>query len=235
MANSTNLTQEIVESLGLKIIRGDYNNKIFPTEAILSKEFSASRTVIREAVKMLTAKSLLSSRPKQGTKIQPEKNWSLIDPDVLRWMLKRKFSLDLLLDYTEVRYAIEPMAAYYAAKRATKANLDDIKKALQRMEDANNNLDDPLEPDIEFHLSILNASQNRFYIQFSGLISSALATSIRFTNKTKGVQVANIKDHTEIYNHIVNKEPEKAKDEMSRLIKEVKLLIIETKQKQANK
>jgi len=226
MLNSTNLTQSIVEKLGAAIVTGTYNEpQIFPTEARLCEEFNASRTVLREAVKMLTAKGLLSARPRQGTKVEAEENWNLLDPDVLRWMLERRFSLQLLSEYTEVRYAIEPMGAYYAAQRAQQEELDMIATALERMRIADNGLDDPLQSDLGFHLAILTASKNRFYIQFKDLIAAALTTSIRFTNRTKGVQLADVEAHRKIYHHIVNKDPLAAKAAMEKILEEVQSLI----------
>src|ERR1700761_1142001 len=115
-----NLTYTIVEQLGQAIVTGAYNaSNTFPIEADLCKQFGASRSVLREAVKMLTAKGLLRARPRQGTSVEPEQHWNLLDPDVLRWLLERKFSLSLLAEFTEVRLEIEPMAAHLAARHAT--------------------------------------------------------------------------------------------------------------------
>ena len=61
------LTYGLVEQLGQAIVTGEYADVGFPTEGELSKQFGASRTVTREAVKMLTAKGLLSARPRHGT------------------------------------------------------------------------------------------------------------------------------------------------------------------------
>src|SRR6201996_9178663 len=112
-----NLTYTIVEQLGQAIVTGAYNaSNTFPIEADLCKQFGASRSVLREAVKMLTAKGLLRARPRQGTSVEPESQWNLFDPDVLRWHLERKFSVKLLLHFTEMRLAVEPNAAALAAK-----------------------------------------------------------------------------------------------------------------------
>ena len=62
-----NLTYGMLDSLGRAIVTGHYDNKPFPTEADLAKQHGVSRSVTREAVKMLTAKGLLSARPRQGT------------------------------------------------------------------------------------------------------------------------------------------------------------------------
>ena len=68
---------------------------------------------------MLTTKGLLKARPRQGTWEEPEDNWNLLDPDVLRWLLERNFSPRVLLECTQVRLAIEPMAAALATRHDT--------------------------------------------------------------------------------------------------------------------
>ena len=110
-----NLTHGLLDVLGRAIVTGGYGQQSFPTEAELAKQHGVSRSVTREAVKMLTAKGLLSSRPKQGTIVQPTTSWNLFDTDVLRWLLERTFSVDLLRHFNQLRVAIEPEAAALAA------------------------------------------------------------------------------------------------------------------------
>src|SRR5882724_8440084 len=111
-----NLTYSIVHDLGVAIVTGVYSKQNpFPVEAELCRQYGASRSVLREAVKMLTAKGLLGARPRQGTWVQPESNWNLLDPDVLRWLLERKFSYSLLVEFAQIRLAVEPKAAALAA------------------------------------------------------------------------------------------------------------------------
>jgi DNA-binding FadR family transcriptional regulator len=88
-----NLTYGMLDAVGRAIVTGHYDGKRFPTEAELAIEHGVSRSVTREAVKMLTAKGLLSARPRQGTIIQPNSTWNLFDTDVLRWLLERQFTL----------------------------------------------------------------------------------------------------------------------------------------------
>ena len=111
-----NLTYALLDAVGKAIVTGQYDTVAFPTEADLAQQYAVSRSVTREAVKMLTAKGLLAARPRKGTTVQPARTWNLFDPDVLRWMLERKFSLDLLRQFSELRIAIEPMAAMMAAR-----------------------------------------------------------------------------------------------------------------------
>jgi DNA-binding FadR family transcriptional regulator len=128
-----NLTYSMVEALGQAIVTGAYDAKPFPTEAQLAKQFGASRSVTREAVKMLTAKGLLRARQRQGTSVEPEAYRNLLDPEVLRWLLERKFSLKLLSEFTEVRLAIEPMAAALAARNGDRAALSELQHGIGRM------------------------------------------------------------------------------------------------------
>lgn len=225
LGRGRNLTQNIMSDLGQSIVKGEYdNNKAFPTEAELCEQFNVSRSIIREAVKMLTSKGMLSSRPRQGTKVRSEENWNILDEEVLEWFLKKTVSLSLLREFTEIRLAVEPAAAEIAAK---KQNIDDIEKigtALKRMQSAENGLDDPLEADIEFHLALLDASGNRFFKNLKNLSETALRSSIRYTNRQKGFLHA-INAHEKVYFAIKNKKPELAKQEASKLILEVMALL----------
>lgn len=221
-----NLTYTITEQLGLAIVTGAYHSAAgFPTEAGLCEQFGASRSVLREAVKMLTAKGLLSARPRQGTRVEPEQHWNLLDPDVLRWLLERKFSLSLLIEFTEVRLAIEPKAAAAAARIATPATLAPIKAAIERMKSAARGEDDPLSSDIAFHVAVLRASGNRFYAQLEELINTALRISIRLTNQFKGVALADVADHQKVLDAIEARDPERAHAAAEVIIREVMDLI----------
>lgn len=229
-----NLTYAIVEELGQAVVTQTYSDDDpFPIEAELCKQFRASRTVLREAVKMLTAKGLLSARPRQGTWVEPESNWNLLDPDVLRWLLERKFSLELLAEFSEVRMGIEPAAAMLAARNATPESLARIRHAIERMKAAARGEDDPLASDIAFHVAILHATGNRFYSQLEGVIGAALRISIRLTNSVKGVPQADVNLHKKVLDAIEAGEPQKARTAMENIISEVLDLISGAKRRAA--
>ena len=224
--NNRSLTQTIVHDLGLAIVCGTYGaENPFPIEAELCKQYNVSRSILREAVKMLTSKGLLSARPRQGTWVQPEQNWNLLDPDVLRWLLERKFSLKLLAEFTEMRLAIEPQAAAFAAERGGEAQLRAIEAAIARMQAAEVGEDDPLSADIAFHVAVLEASDNRFYAQIKDLIDTALRISIRLTNQLKGVSRASVEDHRKILDAILARDPAAARQASLALIEEAMELI----------
>lgn len=219
-----NLTYGLQEALGRSIVTGEYVQRPFPTEAELAKIHGVSRTVIREAVKMLTAKGLLSARPKHGTFVEAEEHWNLFDPDVLRWLLERKPSLERLQQFNELRIALEPEAAALAARRAEPDQLAAIYRALQLMEDAEQGRGDGLEADILFHVAILRASGNPFFGQLRDVVETALRTSIRFTNRIAG-RTASVADHAAVYEAIAAQDAAAARERMHRLIADVLALI----------
>ena len=136
-----NLTQQLTHDLGFAIVRGVYPvNEGLPSEADLCVKYDVSRSATREAVKMLSAKGLISSRPKQGIRVLPESSWNMFDTDVLRWILSSKPSLSLLKEFTQVRVALEPQAAALAAENASAEQLAEIDNALARMADADQGL-----------------------------------------------------------------------------------------------
>jgi DNA-binding FadR family transcriptional regulator len=229
-----NLTYSIVQNLGVAIVTGTYSARNpFPVEAELCRQFGASRSVLREAVKMLTAKGLLGARPRQGTWVQPESNWNLLDPDILRWLLERKFSLALLIEFTEIRLAVEPGAAALAAKVAGVEEKAAVRAAIERMQAAERGDDDALESDIAFHVAVLRAANNRFYAQLTELTATALRFSIRTTNRYKGVQLASVADHKKVADAIIAGRSAAAAEAMRKLIQEALDLICAHEERRA--
>lgn len=219
-----NLTHGMLDTLGRAIVTGRYEQRPFPTEAEIAKAHGVSRSVTREAVKMLTAKGLVSARPRQGTIVQPPGSWNLFDPDVLRWLLERKFSVELLRHFNQLRIAIEPEAAALAAAYHDSDDVIAIHAGLARMAAAERGDGDPLDADIAFHIAILRASKNPFYAQFQMVVATALRTSIRFTNRIKG-HSASIADHAAVADAIAARDAAAARVAMRRIIGDVLELI----------
>ena len=220
-----NLTWGLQEVLGRAVVVGDYRNQPFPTEAEIVKQHGVSRSVTREAVKMLAAKGLLGARPKQGTFVRPADAWNLFDTDVLRWLLERRRSLTMLRHFNELRIAVEPQAAALAAATADAEQLAAITAGLDRMRAADDGMGDGLDADIAFHVAILRASNNPFFAQFRSVVGTALRTSIRFTNRLTG-RSASIADHAAVHDAILARDVDGARAAMALLIDKV-LAVIE--------
>lgn len=221
-----NLTQSLVQKLGSSIVRGDLPaGKSLPIEAELGRKFGASRTVMREAVKILSTKGLIGQRPRVGTYVHPEEKWDLLDAEVLKWILDRHFSHSLVREFLEVRIGIEPAAAALAAVNATDADLELLKQKLDRMKAALSGHVDPVAADIAFHATILEISHNRFYHQLTPIVETALRFSIRLTNKAKGA-VADYDAHEKIYEAIRSGNGEAAAKACRELIREALSLVV---------
>ena len=217
--SATSVTETIVQDLGAAIVTGRYDGIPFPKESELAQAYGAARTVTREAVKMLTSKGLLTSRRRRGIVVNDEDRWNLLDPDVMRWLLERKFSWELLIEFTEIRLSIEPGAAALAARRASPEDRAAIGDAVRRMFAADKGEDDPLTSDIAFHLAVLQASGNRFYRQHREMIETALRFSIRKTNELKGVRFASATDHARVAEAILAGQVPEAETRMRDLIR----------------
>src|SRR5438094_2683806 len=121
----------IVHAIGRGILSGELRPcDLLPAEP----DLGASRTVVREAVKVLAAKGLVESRPKTGTRVRARDAWNLLDPDVLAWQQDGAVNEALLRKLTEVRRIIEPAAAELAAARADPREVVALEEALQEME-----------------------------------------------------------------------------------------------------
>lgn len=226
MAGSNNLTRSLVQRLGSSIVRGDLPaGRSLPIEAELGKKFGASRTVTREAVKILSTKGLIGQRPRVGTYVHPEEKWDLLDAEVLTWILDRHFSHSLVREFLEVRIGIEPAAAALAAVNATEADRDLLKARLDAMKNAIDGNADAVAADIAFHATILEISHNRFYHQLTPIVETALRFSIRLTNEARGA-LADYDAHERIYRAIRNGNADAASRACRELIKEALLLVI---------
>ncbi|WP_045856963.1 FadR/GntR family transcriptional regulator [Teredinibacter purpureus] len=216
-----NLSYRMAQELGRAIICGEFkSHDSLPTEAELCEKFGVSRTAVREAVKMLSAKGLIASKPRQGIRVLPEEDWNIFDADLLRWSLEGNPSMQVLKEFLQMRIAIEPEAAALAARNTEPDRLINIASALERMGSAEEGSAEALEADIDFHISILYASDNRFYIRMRDFIRTALNVSIVHTNVIKGDFSATLEEHAKVYRAIENQDAPAAKEAMLFLIDE---------------
>src|SRR3954462_7607625 len=160
--------------IGLRIVRGDYPpGTILPNEAKWADTFNVSRSAVREAIKMLMAKSLLASRPKVGSWVEPRERWNLLDRDVLAWDSAAPDRRSFLKTVQEFRHIIEPEATALAAERRSDEQMAEISRACTEMGNAQA-LPERTAADTRFHLAILRASGNELLVPLGVLIESAL-------------------------------------------------------------
>lgn len=217
---TTFVRERVLATLGRRILSSQYPpGSTLPTEAQLCAEFKVSRTAMREAVKMLAAKGLVVSRQRAGTRVQDAARWNRLDTDVLAWMNALEPDPMFVSGLIEVRQALEPAAARYAAMRATSRDLALIELAYEDMCRAPiDDLAACAEADVRFHVSILQASHNPVFAGLGNLIAQALSNSFRLTTSVSQSYVATLTAHGDVFEAIRLRQPDLAADRMRALI-----------------
>jgi GntR family transcriptional regulator, galactonate operon transcriptional repressor len=209
---------QIVHEIGRQILSG----KIPPGELLPAQMARpASRTALREAIKVLAAKGLVESRPRMGTRVRPRGAWNLLDPDVLAWQQEGGPPAAFLRKLTELRQVVEPAAAELAARRAGASHLARIEAAYHDMEAALVNPADHDafdEADMRFHLAILAGCRNDLLEQMSHVVYSALIVSFRATSRRAGNARASLPRHRAILEAIQRRDGRWANEAMRSLV-----------------
>jgi len=207
-------------------VRGDWKpNEKLPDETVLATELDVSRTVVREALKVLSEKGLIESRPRIGTRVSPSPNWNYLDPDILKWIFTNNPTTKNTDDLIELRRMVEPPAAKFAALRRSEEELMQLQNAFSDMTDAGADIEAGIEPDVRFHHIILKASRNQMLAPLGHSIESALAASFRMSNSVPGVPVASLARHEAVLNAIVARDGRAAEEAMLYVIDEAQIAI----------
>lgn len=142
----------------------------------LEDRYQVSRTVIREAVRVLSSVGIVTSRRRVGVRFQPPELWEALSPLVIRWKLAGPHRDDQLRELSEIRRGIEPVAAALAADRASEEQCMKITEAVVGMSitGPRGDLTKYLQHDIDFHRTVLEASGNSGLAAFSPLVAEAL-------------------------------------------------------------
>jgi DNA-binding FadR family transcriptional regulator len=172
---------ELVHDIGVRILRGELEpGDPLPTEGEATGG-TVSRTVVREAIKVLAAKGLVEARPKTGTQVRERRYWNLMDPDVLTWRLEAKPGDDFFVDVFELRRLLEPAAAGLAAARASPEEVEELERALAGMAAAVDDRDTYLVADLRFHSLILDACHNELLANLGGTLRAVFRASFART------------------------------------------------------
>ncbi len=208
-----------VDALGLRIVQGELPaGSVLPSEAELSLSLDMSRTVIREALKVLASKGLVESRPKTGTRVLPRAHWKLIDADVLGWQFDAGADPDFLRSITEVRSIIEPRAAGLAAVRRTEGEMARLEQLLARMGDTIENRPAYIAADLELHAEILQATHNELLTQMTGTLTVALQAAREVTTQIPGGMSAAMAIHRAVVEAIRDRDEALATCAMADLV-----------------
>ncbi|WP_442793641.1 FadR/GntR family transcriptional regulator [Paraburkholderia sp. ZP32-5] len=206
------------QQLATAILRGDYPpESILPREAELMETFGVSRTVLREALRTLTSKGLIESRPRVGTRVRAKSAWNLLDANLLDWYSRVAEPVAFALKLQEMREMIEPYAAGLAAASHTGDTLRALAAAHAAMAAARN-VDEWVRADLQFHLSVLSACSNELLIPLGALIERTLEAQLRLNAKRADVFNASLAEHTAVFDAISTRNAAAAQAAMASLL-----------------
>jgi DNA-binding FadR family transcriptional regulator len=206
-----NVHGNTVDHLGEKIVRGQYPaGSLLPPEPMLCEELGVSRTVVREAVKSLIAKGLLTTGPKVGTRVQPPEQWNWFDPDVILWQSKDGLTREFLRDLQDLRRVVEPAAVRMAAQRASAQDISGIEAAFEGMRRAVEEGGDYVTYDLLFHQGLLRACGNRMIVQMSKALAALLRTSFEISTRRKDGPRKSLPLHRAVLDAVAAHDPDLA-------------------------
>ncbi len=219
LTRAISLSRQVVNKLGEQIVSGQLAvGETLPNEDALQAELKVSRTVVREAVKILTDKGLIDVRTRRGTRVCPQKDWNMLDPDVLRWQYNSGPTREFLRNVAEVRRSIEVTAAELAATRATPADIEHIRACYKTLEATINDKESHIEADMHFHESIFAACHNELLSQLAINLRTALQSSRKITSTKPGWVHSALPLHEAVMEAIANRDVDAARQATYELI-----------------
>jgi len=217
-----NLSDQVAGVLGREIVRGLHPpGAQLPNAEEMRARFGVSRTALREAYSLLSAKALIAARPKTGTRVRPRQEWNLFDPDVLAWHLQSEPTGAFIADLFVLRQMVEPAAAALAAGQKSAVVVERIAAAYARMERYKDGAGELIEADLDFHMGILGASGNPFLTALGGLIHASLQCTFRYSwEGAARIHDSRLDQHGAILEAIRAAKPALARERMQALLKD---------------
>jgi DNA-binding FadR family transcriptional regulator len=170
------LHAQVVDDLGLAIVSGRLRPGDLVDPVEVGQRLGVSRSVIREAFRVLGSLDLIAARHKTGTRVLPRSEWNLLDPSVIRWRTETAESDQQLRELLQLRASIEPLAARLSAGRLDAGELETLERACDALELAARTKDRAafLRADELFHATILENCGNEILARFSQVVLAAL-------------------------------------------------------------
>lgn len=216
----TGAVKALVNTLGQRIANGQYAiGKNMPMEPELVAEHGVSRTVVREAIKVLSGKGLVRTARRYGTHVCDIDEWNLLDPDVIGWhepdspMAQRIF-----VDATQFRLVIEPQAAALAAISSTQMQRELLHMSSEAVESDSAMVEDRLAADFAFHATVLDASNSLILKQFRGFLHAILKFSYSTGVLTVADSRVEARAHSKVAAAIIEGNADLAEQQMRRML-----------------
>ncbi|MDY0816018.1 FadR/GntR family transcriptional regulator [Kitasatospora purpeofusca] len=214
------LPGRLLAELGPAIASGELPEGAVLRAEELEERFGVSRTVVREAVRILEGMRLVASRRRVGITVQPRSDWDVFDPLVIRWRLAGADRSAQLRSLGSLRLAVEPAAAALAARHAT----DDERRRLSAlaveltMTARAADLTTFLRHDIEFHSTVLQASRNEMFAHLGDTVGAVLTGRTEYHLMPHQPEPYAIRLHREVAEAVCAGEAERAEQAMRTIV-----------------
>ena len=225
---STDRRRDVLDSLGRAIVTGEMTpGQSLTLEAIQSR-YGVSRTLARDCVHTLESVGIVASRRRVGIVVLPREHWSALAPELVRWQLEADPHGPKLGALTELRAAIETVAAA-AARRATEEQRSGLLAlaAAIRAKGATGNVASYLDDDIAFHSLVLEASHNDTFKALTGIVAEVLSGRARLTGRVQVPQPEALELHERVAGAIAAGDAATAESSMRDLVAEVRGALLE--------
>lgn len=202
----------VVADLGRRIAAGELppGTKVVPEE--LAAEHGVSRSVVREALRVLEAKGMVRPRQRVGTLVLPPGEWDSLDADVIGWLLAGGDRLRVVTDLEELRAAVEPRAARLCCEHADAADLAALTEhatAMRRL-GARGDLAGFTAADVAFHARLLQASGNAAFVRLQGTFAALLKAREDLGTLPHRIDDRVLSLHVQIAEAIAAQDPDRA-------------------------
>ncbi len=228
-AEPKQLHDSVVQRWGWDIVSGALppGSRIAAEEA--AEQLGVSRTVVREAVRVLESMGLITVRRRVGITVLPPDHWNPFDPNIIRWRLAGPDRLDHLQSLSELRSAIEPLAAKLAATRATPAQCGALTAAVIGMSATAKAADhaEYLGHDVNFHRTLLVASGNPMLAGLSEVVAEVLTGRTRHSLMPHVAEPEAVRLHGVVASCVQGGDAAGAQDAMRAIVEETAIAIRE--------
>ena len=226
---TTDRRRDVLDSLGHAIVTGEMAPGHGLTLEAIQSRYGVSRTLARDCVHTLESIGVVASRRRVGIVVQPREHWSALAPELVRWQLEADPHGPKLGALTELRAAIEPVAAAAAARRATEEQRSGLLTlaAVIRAKGATGNVASYLDDDIAFHSLILEASHNDTFKALTGIVAEVLSGRARLTGRVQVPQPEALELHERVAGAIAAGDAATAESSMRDLVAEVRGALLE--------
>ena len=214
----------VLDSVGRAITSGDAPPGTPLTLDGIGAQHGVSRTVAREVMRMLEGLGMVRSRRRVGLVVLGIEDWNVLDPRIIRWRLQGPGRDAQLRSLTELRHAVEPLAAAGAARHAgpqVRGELLDLARRMRSTGEAGD-LTEFLALDVRMHELLLRSSGNEMFGPLADVVAEVLAGRTHLGLMPASPVPEALDQHEAVAHAVADGDPDAAEAAMAAIVGEVR-------------